>query len=67
MTRVLDDVVIWKARHVANRSDGGVPFSLIGIAVAGLKATRLQADHDVPDSLIDDAIRRMMVTLPDVR
>ena len=67
MTRVLDDVVIWKARHVANRSDGGVPFSLIGIAVAGLKATQLQADHDVPDSLIDDAIRRMMVTLPDVR
>ena len=67
MARVADDAVLWKARHVANRSDGGLPFSIIGVAVAGFEAARFRADEDVPDSLIDDAVRRMMVTLPDVR
>lgn len=67
MTRAGGDDSLWQARHVATRSDGGFPLSPFSIASNAFMAARLNADGDVPLSLIDDALRRMIHTLPDTR
>lgn len=67
MTRAGDDAVLWRARHVATRSDGGLPLSPFSIASNAFMAARLNGDGDVPLSLVDDALRRMIRTLPDTR
>jgi len=59
--------VLWRARHVATRSDGGFPFSPIGVAVNAFWATRFQSDQEKFKTLTDDAARRIMRTFPNVR
>ena len=67
MTRAGDGAVLWQARHVATRSGGGLPLSPFSIVSNAFMAARLNADGDVPLSLIDDALRRMVRTLPNTR
>ena len=62
-----DDAVVWRARHVATRSDGGFPLSPFSAAFSLFEATRLSTDGDVSFSLVDDAVRRIVKTLPDTR
>ena len=64
VTRAGDDIPLWQARHVATRSRGGIPLSPVSLISNIFMATRLNADSDVPLSLIDDALRRMINTLP---
>ena len=64
---IRQEKTLWAAHHKAKRSGGGLPLSPISAAVNAAKAGLHQADDDVTDSLIDDAIRRMIVTLPDLR
>lgn len=55
---------LWQAKHAASRSQGALPLSPIG-AIAGIaKAADFRASHDVGHSLIDDALRRIFITLP---
>ena len=58
---------LWSAHHIAKRSGGGIPLSPISIAINAAEAGFHQTDNDVAASLIDDAVRRMIVTLPDLR
>lgn len=58
---------LWKARHVAKRSDGGIPLSPLSAAVSIFNATKLSQDGDVALSLADDAARRILGTLPEIR
>lgn len=62
-----DDKELWQARHVATRGDGSLPVSpwsaITGLFLAG----QLRGDSDVRLSLVDDALRRMVATLPDFR
>lgn len=67
MMRSDDDNVVWQARHEATRSGGGLPLSPLSIATKSFMATRFNADGDVPLSLLDDALRRMVNTIPDTR
>ncbi|HIJ44095.1 MAG: hypothetical protein V1253_00825 [Alphaproteobacteria bacterium] len=67
MTRAGDDGALWQARHVATRSGGGLPLSPISVASNAFMAARLNTDGDVPLSLLDDTLRRMVRTLPDTR
>ncbi len=62
-----DGVAIWKARHDAARSDGGLPLSPISAPLAIVQAARLHGDDDVMLSLVDDAVRRIFAALPDMR
>ncbi len=64
---VRDEVLLWKARHTAERADGGLPLSPLSAPFAIAKASRLHGDHDVMDSLVDDTVRRIVASLPDVR
>ena len=59
--------ILWQARHTARRSDGGLPLSPVSFVLDTAAATNHQSDDDVARSLIDDALRRMFVTLPAFR
>lgn len=58
---------VWRARHVARRSDGGLPLLPFGAAVSAFSAGHLAADEEVMDSLADDWARRTVASLPDLR
>ncbi|MDX1485090.1 MAG: hypothetical protein R3229_11475 [Alphaproteobacteria bacterium] len=65
--RISDDTLLWQAAHSARRSDGSVPLSPISVPVAAFEATSFTADDDVLPSMVDDVVRRLIVTLPDLR
>jgi hypothetical protein len=67
MRRASDETLVWQARHSATRSEGGVPFSPFSAAFNALSVGRFKSDSDVPHSLLDDAARRIIKTLPDTR
>ncbi len=64
---VRDEALLWKARHTADRADGGLPLSPISAPFAVAKASRLHGDSDAMISLVDDAVRRIVASLPDTR
>ena len=67
MVRARDGRLLWRARHVANRSEGGIPFTPIGVVVDGYSSTRFSADREIIDSVVDDAVRRLVASLPNAR
>ena len=67
MTRARDDALIWKARHIATRSEGGLPLSPFSALFNAMTVGHFKTDADVPNSLIEDATRRIAETLPDTR
>jgi hypothetical protein len=64
MTRAADEAVLWQASHTASRSDGGVPLSPLSLPVSVFNALRFGQDSDQLPSMVDDVVRRMIVTLP---
>ena len=62
-----NDTPLWKARHVASRSDGGLPFNPFSALFNAYEANALSADGDVPLSLADDVARHIVATLPGMR
>ena len=67
LVRLDDRSLLWRARHLGRRSDGGLPLSPVSLAMEGAAATSFAVDEDIAPSLVDDVVRRMTVTLPDVR
>lgn len=67
LVRARDGAPLWRARHVATRSEGGVPLSPLSAVYNIVTVGGFKADGDVPISLVDDATRRMLRTLPDTR
>jgi hypothetical protein len=62
--RQSDGTLLWKAQHVAKRSDGGVSFSPFGLAVNAYEANALSSDGDVVESVTEDLVRRVMKSMP---
>ena len=58
---------LWIAHHESDRGDGGVPLSPFSLPFAVARAAMLKSDTEVYESIADDAVRRMMTTLPDMR
>lgn len=67
LKRASDGAVLWRGRHRARRGDGGMPLTIFGAGGGALAAGRLASDGDALPSIIDDSVRRMMASLPDVR
>jgi len=62
-----DDNLLWIARHAASRGGGGFPLDLASLGIGAIKAGSHQMDYEMNFSIVEDAVRRMMVTLPDTR
>ena len=58
---------LWWARHAASEGDGGLPISPLSAAGAMVRAARVAGDAGQALSLLDDVLRRIMASLPDVR
>ena len=67
MLRAADGHVLWKARHIADRSDSGLPLSPIGIAVDTFTSAQFSSDREISESVVDDAVRRLVRSLPNAR
>lgn len=67
MVRVRDNTELWRARHAANRSEGSLPLSPVGISVGAFSAGRFHNDQDVFPSMADDVARRIAKSLPETR
>ena len=67
LARSADDAILWRAAHTTSRSDGGLPLSLMSLPLAAAEATIFNQDADQLPSMIGDVVRRLVVTLPDVR
>ena len=67
MRWIADGTVLWQARHAAGRADGGLPISIIDLPVSAARAVMVSNDPEMFASIADDAARRMMRTLPDIR
>jgi len=65
--RTSDDKLFWQAAHTGRRSDGTLPLSPLSLPFAVFEATNFKADNDVLPSMIDDVVRRLIITLPDLR
>ena len=61
------DQTLWKASHVARRSDSNLPLSILSAPLAIYEAGRFSTDQDMLPSMIDDTLRRLVASLPDVR
>lgn len=61
------DRPLWWARHAGSEGDGGLPISPLSVAGAMVRAARTAGDTDQAFSLLDDVLRRIMKSLPDVR
>ncbi len=61
------DEVLWRGAHVARRGDGGVPFSPLSILANAAKAASFSSDKGLVYSIANDAVRRILTTLPDIR
>lgn len=64
MMRIRDEEPVWQAAHTVWRADGGVPTSPLALVGGMAQAAMFSADEEIIPSLIDDAMRRMMRTLP---
>lgn len=62
-----DGAVLWRGKHKARRTDGGLPIGILGLGAGTFSAGKLASDRDVLPSMIDDAVRRVMASLPDTR
>ena len=67
MLRAADGHVLWRARHIADRSGGGLPVSPIGIVIDTYSSAQFSSDREIAESVVDDALRRLVRSLPDAR
>jgi hypothetical protein len=67
MTGVSSNIILWRASHVAKRWDGGISLSPVSVVFSAFEATQFHNDTDIIPSMVDDVVRRLFVTLPDLR
>lgn len=63
LVRVVDGVPMWRSRHVAQRSDGGLPLGFSALTAAW-SASSFAQDEESVHSLVDDLARRLFATWP---
>lgn len=61
------DQPLWWGRRDGVKGDGDLPLSPLSVAGAMWRAARVAGDVEQGVSLLDDVLRRMLASLPDVR
>ena len=67
LVRARDGKELWRAAHVASRSEGTIPLSPVSFPIGAFSAGRFHGDQDVFPSMADDVTRRIVASLPDTR
>ncbi len=67
LVRARDGKELWRAAHVASRSEGTIPLSPVSFPIGAFSAGRFHGDDDVFPSMADDVARRIVASLPDTR
>ena len=67
MQRANDDKILWRARHIADRSEGGLPFSLIEFVIDAYSSVKFSTNREIAISVIDDTIRAITSSIPNTR
>jgi hypothetical protein len=64
LSRFDDDEPLWQAAHTVWRADGGVPLSPLSALGGVASAAMFAGNEEILPSLVDDAMRRMLRTIP---
>lgn len=67
LLRARDGKELWRAAHVASRSEGTIPLSPVNFPIGAFSAGRFHGDQDVFPSMADDVARRIVASIPDMR
>ena len=67
LIKVQNKEVLWRGAHVARRGNGGVPLSPLSVLTSAAAAVSFSTDQGVVYSIANDAVRRILTTLPDIR
>ena len=64
---LLTGKTLFKSSHTAKRGNGGIPLSAYAMPISLAQAAKVTGDREIFLSLADDAARRMLKPLPDLR
>jgi hypothetical protein len=64
LMRWQDSKVLWRAKHIGQRSGGGFPVSIFGVVTETYQSANFASDREVLHSMIDDVVRRIVASLP---
>ena len=67
LNRASDGKKLWQASDTVSRGDGSFPMSPLSAGVGFIKAISHASNRDIIPSMIDDASRHIVATLPDLR
>lgn len=67
LTNTRTEEELWRARHIGRRGHGGLPITPVSFGVNMFEAGSSSIDEDQLPSVVDDTLRRMFATFPDLR
>jgi hypothetical protein len=67
LVRINDEAVLWSARHGLDRSAGGLPTGPLSLVFDTARASVFASDHDGIEALVEDVVRQVAQTFPDLR
>lgn len=66
LAAVESDQTVWSARHVDSRNEGSLPLDPVSLVVSVVRTQDFATDRDILPSMIDDVMRRLFATFPDL-
>jgi hypothetical protein len=66
LAAVESDQTVWSARHVDSRNEASVPLDPVSLVVSVVRTQDFASDRDILPSMIDDVMRHLFATFPDL-
>ncbi|MDG2286712.1 MAG: hypothetical protein P8N43_14490, partial [Alphaproteobacteria bacterium] len=67
LVRLSDETILWSARHALDRSAGGLPTGPLSLVFDTAHASAFASDRDGTEALVEDVVRQVAQTFPDLR
>jgi hypothetical protein len=66
LAAVESDQTVWSARHVDARNEGSLPLDPLSLVVSVVRTQDFASDSDILPSMIDDVMRHLFATFPEL-
>lgn len=66
LAAVDSDQTVWSARHVDSRNEGSLPLDPVSLVISVVRTQDFASDRDILPSMVDDVMRRLFATFPDL-